>query len=89
MATLEELLGAGLVELVERDPEIAATRLEEARRHLRSAETIAEEDPNGAYQLAYDGARKAVTAHMAGAGVRIRRGEGAHVITAQYAEVAI
>jgi YD repeat-containing protein len=89
MATLEEMLSSGLIEPVQRDPDTATARLEESERHLRSAAAIAEEDPNGAYQLAYDGARKAVASHMARNGLRARRGEGAHAITAQYAEAAI
>jgi hypothetical protein len=48
------------VEEVERDEESAFARLDEAERHLHSAERIASDDPNGALQLAYDGARKAV-----------------------------
>ncbi|HEY7147943.1 MAG TPA: hypothetical protein VH420_00725 [Gaiellaceae bacterium] len=74
---------------MEADPDAEAVRLEEADRHLASAQTIAASDPNGAYQLAYDAARKAVTAHMASAGFRVRATIGAHAVTASYASEAI
>jgi hypothetical protein len=84
--TLARLLEKGLVERVERDREAADAMLEEARRHLASATTIAAEDPNGAYQLLYDAARKAIAAHMAANGYRVPRGRpGAHDTTGRYA----
>lgn len=83
------MVGRGELERVEPDHGGALTVTEEARRHLASAETISGSDPNGAYQLAYDGARKAVAAHMRRGGVRIRRGEGAHAVTAAYASEAL
>jgi len=50
---------------------------------------IAGSDSSGAYQLAYDGARKAVVSSLRRTGLRVRKGEGAHAITAAYASVAI
>ena len=87
--TLEEMLGNGELERVEPDKDAADLALVEARRHVASARAIAATDPNGAYQLAYDAARKAVVADMRRVGVRVRRGEGAHALTARYAGSAI
>lgn len=84
------LLRDGRLERVERDREAAGTRLEEARRHLASAAAIAETDPVGAYALLYDGARKAVDAHMLARGYRVPKGRlGGHQATAMYALMAL
>ena len=40
------------------DAPSADAALEESSQHLDSARTIADTDPHGAYQLAYDAARK-------------------------------
>jgi uncharacterized protein (UPF0332 family) len=87
--SLEQLLSSGSIEDVGADPETALARLEESERHVESAEAIAASDPNGAYQMAYDAARKAVTAHMASAGFRVRADKGGHALTARYASEAI
>lgn len=68
-----------------RDPQGAEQALIEAEKHAQSARVIAAADPNGGFQLAYDAARKAVTAKLRSDGLRIRRGEGGHVATAEYA----
>ena len=45
---------------------------------------------NGAYHLAYDGARKAAVAHMRAAGLRVPPGApGAHAAVARYVRAAI
>ncbi len=87
--TVDDMIDRGEIELVELDSAGAESVIEEARRHLESAEAISASDPNGAYQLAYDGARKAVAAHMRREGARVRRGEGAHALTAGYASEAL
>lgn len=79
------MFNRGELERVEVDLELAAASVEESRRHLESARSIASTDPNGAYQLAYDAGRKAVVAHMRSEGWRVRRGEGGHALTATYA----
>jgi HEPN domain len=71
------------------DPAGARVRLEAARRHLRSAARVADDDPDAAYALLYDAARKAVTAHMLAAGLRPRNAPGAHEATARYAAAAL
>jgi hypothetical protein len=82
--TADEMIARGELQAILPDPAGARAALEEARRHVESAASIAPRDPNGAYQLAYDGARKAVMAHMRERGVRVRRGEGGHAVTARY-----
>jgi hypothetical protein len=48
---LQHLLEAGLLEEVEPHGEDAVLRLDEAERHLSSAEQIAAEDPSGAPRI--------------------------------------
>jgi HEPN domain-containing protein len=52
------------------DPEIASALLASARRHLESARQTADSDPEAAYSLAYDAARKSATALLAHQGLR-------------------
>jgi hypothetical protein len=87
--SVEDMLGRGELERVASDPDGADAAIDEARLHTESARDIRSKDRNGAYHLAYDAARKAVMAHMRRAGVRVRRGEGGHVITAQYAALVV
>ncbi len=86
---LERLLAGRGVEPVVADPEAAAVSLDEAGRHLTSAAAILETDANGAYQLLYDAARKAVTAHMLARGYRPRNAQGSHAFVARYAAAAL
>lgn len=87
---IDPLVEKGLLERVEPDEAIAQELLAEARRHLTSAARIAGDDPNGAYQLLYDAARKALIAHMAASGVRVARGRlGGHETTGKYGKVAL
>jgi hypothetical protein len=87
--SLDELLRSHRIERVEADPDAASAMLVEADRHRASAHAIAHADPNGAYQLAYDAARKAVQAHMSYEGLRVRVKPGAHAVMAQYARLQL
>ena len=88
-ADLEALVKEGRIERVEADSSAARDRLEEAKHHLGSAVLIAEADPAGAYSLLYDGARKAIDAHMLMSGYRVSKSRlGAHEATARYASSA-
>jgi hypothetical protein len=87
--TLRRLLDSGLLEEVEPHDEDTLLRLDEAERHLASAAQIAPNDPNGAFQLAYDAARKAATAHMLARGLRATNQPGAHATTGRYALIEI
>lgn len=90
MTSLDDLLKEGRIESVEADVAVAKDKLEEAKRHLASAAAIADDDPEGAYSLVYDAARKAVDAHMLANGYRTSKSKlGAHEATARYVEAVI
>jgi hypothetical protein len=90
MTSLDNLLKEGRIESVEPDVAVAKDKLEEAKRHLASAAAIAEDDPEGAYSLVYDAARKAADAHMLANGYRASKSKvGAHEATARYVEAVI
>jgi hypothetical protein len=90
MTRIEELLAQGLVERVRADPDGARSSVREAQKHLRSVEAIASTDPNGAFALLWDATRKAITAHMLAAGLRIKADRpGAHRAVVLYAEAAM
>lgn len=63
----------------------AGDRINDARRHIRSARVIAADDRTLALAACDDAIRKAITAHMAALGYRPRAGEGAHRIVIDYA----
>jgi hypothetical protein len=75
---VEEPLGNSELELVAPSPELAGRLMEDAGKHLVSARLIGGADPNGAYQLAYDAARKACAALLAVQGLRATT-RGGHV----------
>jgi HEPN domain-containing protein len=52
------------------DPEIASALLASARRHVESARRTVDNDPEAAYSLAYDAARKSATALLVHQGLR-------------------
>jgi hypothetical protein len=78
-STIEALLGRGQLTRVTANRDLADTLLSQARAHLVSAAAIAEADPAGAFALAYDAARKALTAILVNQGLRAR-GDGAHAV---------
>lgn len=86
MSILDDLLRQGLIESVEPDEATAAKWLDDARRHLNAAQRIADLDRSGAYVLAYDAARKSVTAALLTTGHRVRSRPGAHQALARYAD---
>ena len=59
-AAVDGMVARGELERVPASREHADALLEQARQHLGSAAAIAGTDPVGAYQLLYDGARKAL-----------------------------
>lgn len=60
-------------------------RVNNARRHVRSARTLADDDPTLALAACHDAIRKAISGHMRANGYRPRSGEGAHRIVLEYA----
>jgi hypothetical protein len=78
-ADVERLVAEGRLQRVPASPEQANFLLGQAEKHWRSAAAIADVDPPGAYQLAYDAARKALTAVLENQGLR-PTAAGGHVV---------
>ena len=72
-------------------PNMAAggERINDARRHIRSARSLADDDTTLAISACHDAIRKAITGHMAARGYRPRAGEGAHRIVLDYARTQL
>lgn len=88
--TIDDLVDAGRLSLVEVDRAAASALLEDAARHIVNAEMILRRgDPNGAYSLAYDATRKAITADMRASGYRLRNRPRAHQAVVDYAVEAL
>ena len=89
-STIATLLAEGRLERIRPDSGAARDLLDHATAHVASARAIARADPTGAYQLAYDAARKAVAADMLVAGYRAKADRpGAHAAAVAYAEEAL
>jgi hypothetical protein len=82
---LTEALATRDLDQVQPNMPAAGERITQARRHVRSARLLAEDDPTLATAACHDAIRKAVIAHMAAVGLRPRGGEGAHRIVLEYA----
>jgi cellobiose-specific phosphotransferase system component IIA len=82
---LGEAIALGDLERVPPNMSAAGERINDARRHVRSARTIAEDDLTLAIAACHDAIRKAITAHMTANGYRARGGDGAHRIVLVYA----
>jgi hypothetical protein len=82
---LTEALATRDLEKVVPNMGAAGERINDARRHIRSARVLAGDDATLAIAACHDAIRKSVTAHMAAKGFRPRAGEGAHRIVLQYA----
>lgn len=78
-ATIDVLLADRRLERVTPSREVADLLIGQARRHLATAEAAASLDPTAGFQIAYDAARKALTAILANQGLR-PRGDGAHAV---------
>ncbi|MGH3103004.1 MAG: hypothetical protein ACRDN6_02765 [Gaiellaceae bacterium] len=86
---MDDLVRAGTLERTASDTGAARIEIESAQAHLRSAESLAGDDPIMAYTALYDAARKAVTAHMRAHGIRVKGVQGYHAKTFAYAEAAL
>src|SRR5271157_1164112 len=78
-AEIEALLAGGELQQVPASREQADRLLEQARHHLESAQTLRDFDPEGAYALVYDAARKALTAMLENQGLR-PTSKGGHIV---------
>ncbi len=77
-ATIRDQIYEGTVEQVPASREQADALIAAAVRHLRSVETVVALDPEGAYAMMYDAARKALTAILTNQGLRVTA-KGGHV----------
>ncbi len=68
--TIKELLAAGNVQKVAPSLESVEATLAAAAKHLDSASVLAASDPDGAYILLYDAARKSLAAVLQAQGLR-------------------
>ena len=76
---IERLLDARHLERVPADADTVTVLIASARRHVTSASTTAADDPEGAFALAYDAARKTATALLAHQGLR-PTSAGGHIV---------
>lgn len=67
---VERLLADRHLQQVVADGDTVAALLQAAARHVATAASAVDDDPEGAYSLAYDAARKAATALLAHQGLR-------------------
>ncbi|MGE3286517.1 MAG: hypothetical protein AB7J32_10495 [Pseudonocardia sp.] len=84
---VDALLAAGRLERVPPDTEAAARAIGAARRHLRSAEALADIDPDLAYTALYDAIRKSCAALLLADGLRATS-RGGH-LAVQHAVTAL
>ena len=68
--TIKQLLATGSLQTVAASVPAATAFLDAAAKHLDSALTVAEHDPDGAYTLLYDAARKSLAAVLPAQGLR-------------------
>ncbi len=80
-ATVLRLLEEGSLEFVTANTNFAKRLCDEARAHLQAVQTIIEVDPAGAFQLAYDAARKACNALLTQQGLRATHLNGHRAIS--------
>jgi hypothetical protein len=71
---LEEAIATRDREGVQPNMGAAGERVNDARRHVRSAGLLAQDDPTPATAACHDAIRKTITAHTAAAGLRPRSG---------------
>ena len=76
-AEIDRLIQEQRLQRVTASRELADLMLAQSEAHLASALTLGASDVPGAFQLAYDAARKALGAILANQGLRAR-GVGAH-----------
>lgn len=72
-ATIKQLLAEDKLEEVLVERGVPKLELDVAYRHHKTAQLASETDPEGAFQLLYDSARKALQAVLFTYGLRVRR----------------
>lgn len=69
-ATVESMITQGEIERVPASQQAAEAELNRSRTHVASARRLLTSDPEGAYTLAYDAARRALAAVLQNQGLR-------------------
>lgn len=69
-AVIERMVAARELQDIPASRDHADRLIEQARKHLKSADSVCESDADGAYALVYDAARKALTAILENQGLR-------------------
>jgi hypothetical protein len=85
---IQELVDEGMLRRVATDLEAANRELSTARQHLESSRAVADSDQTAALALAYEAARKAISAHMRANGLRVGSGEGGHARMGEFGRAA-
>lgn len=85
---VEAYIARGFVSVVDADPDSAHQAVEHAKRHLRSAELIAADDPYGAVSMAYSAARKSLWAVLIAQGLN-PSGDDSHKVTGEVVSVQL
>lgn len=75
---VDDMVKRGELQRVSPNREHADELLKQARRHVSTSKVAAYSDPEGAYQLAYDAARKALSAILENQGLRATS-RGGHI----------
>jgi hypothetical protein len=78
-STVDALIGSGELERVPASQQAAEAELVRARTHVDSARQLLSTDPEGAYTLAYDAARRALAAVLQNQGLRATS-RGGHTV---------
>ena len=78
-STVDSLIGSGALERVPASQQAAEAELVRARTHVGSARQLSATDPEGAYTLAYDAARRALAAVLQNQGLRATS-RGGHTV---------
>ncbi len=79
--TIKKMLANNRLEQVPASRDHADLLSSQARQHLESARVIAATDPEGAYAMVYDTARKSLSAVLENQGLRITSLPGHHIAT--------
>jgi hypothetical protein len=91
-ATIDRLLEADELQRITPDQSTARRLVDSATRHLASAATLADDDPEAAFATSYDAARKACSALLEAQGLRTTT-RGGHIavrdaVTAQFGDLS-
>lgn len=78
-STLDALIAGGELERVPASTRAAEAEMARARTHVGSARQLLDTDPEGAYTLAYDAARRALAAVLQNQGLRATS-RGGHTV---------